>query len=58
VLANELGLPLDQLAKLDANENLYGPLPEVRHALADAALDLHIYPDPAQVIHCVISVYL
>lgn len=29
VLAKELGLPVTQLAKLDANENLYGPIPEV-----------------------------
>lgn len=30
VLARELGVRLEDLAKLDANENLYGPLPEVR----------------------------
>jgi len=45
VLSEELGIPVDQLVKLDANENPYGPLPEVQAALA--ALDtLHIYPDP------------
>ncbi len=47
VLAEELGLPVGDLAKLDANENLYGPIPAVREAAATA--DLHIYPDPAQV---------
>jgi len=30
VLAMEIGVPVEDLAKLDANENLYGPLPEVR----------------------------
>lgn len=45
VLSEELGIPVDSLIKLDANENPYGPLPEVSEALAD--LDtLHIYPDP------------
>jgi histidinol-phosphate aminotransferase len=45
VLSEELGIPVDRLIKLDANENPYGPLPEVREALG--ALDtLHIYPDP------------
>lgn len=45
VLSEELGLRVDQLIKLDANENPYGPIPEVGDALAN--LDtLHIYPDP------------
>ena len=45
VLSNDLGIPAERLIKLDANENPYGPLPEVKQALA--ALDaLHIYPDP------------
>jgi histidinol-phosphate aminotransferase len=46
VLAREIGVPVERIAKLDANENLYGPLPEVRTAAANA--DFHIYPDPAQ----------
>eukprot|EP00029_Vermamoeba_vermiformis_P007657 TRINITY_DN3373_c0_g1_i1.p1 TRINITY_DN3373_c0_g1~~TRINITY_DN3373_c0_g1_i1.p1 ORF type:complete len:1492 (+),score=442.42 TRINITY_DN3373_c0_g1_i1:647-4477(+) len=46
VLAEEIGLPVAKLAKLDANENLYGPLEEVRQAVANA--NLHIYPDPGQ----------
>ena len=29
VLAREIGVSVDDLAKLDANENLYGPLAEV-----------------------------
>jgi histidinol-phosphate aminotransferase len=45
VLADSLGRPIDEIIKLDANENLYGPSPLVRDALAD--LDFpHIYPDP------------
>lgn len=46
VLARELGLEPDQIVKLDANENLYGPHPAVRQAAANAPL--HIYPDPFQ----------
>ena len=45
VLSDELGIAVDELIKLDANENPYGTLPEVKRALA--AIDvLHIYPDP------------
>jgi histidinol-phosphate aminotransferase len=29
VLAEEIGVPVERLVKLDANENLYGPIPEV-----------------------------
>ena len=46
VLAAEIGLPVDRLVKLDANENLYGPHPEVLKAIARAPF--HIYPDPGQ----------
>ena len=45
VLADNLGRPIEEIIKLDANENLYGPSLLVRDALAD--LDYpHIYPDP------------
>ncbi|MDW8292222.1 MAG: histidinol-phosphate transaminase [Anaerolineae bacterium] len=47
VLAQRLGHPQEQIIKLDANENLYGPPPAVRQALADA-LPVNIYPDPDQ----------
>ncbi len=47
VLAHEIGIPVDRLVKLDANENLYGPCEDIRDAVANA--DLHIYPDPGQV---------
>ncbi len=47
VLADRLGLPVNQLIKLDANENPYGPTPK---ALAALASEPHyaIYPDPEQ----------
>ena len=46
VLAAEIGLPVERLVKLDANENLYGPHPEVLEAIRSAPF--HIYPDPGQ----------
>jgi histidinol-phosphate aminotransferase len=46
VLAAEIGVPIGQLVKLDANENLYGAPAAVYEAIA--AADLHIYPDPGQ----------
>jgi histidinol-phosphate aminotransferase len=47
VLAEELGIPADQIVKLDGNENPYGPSPRVKEALADFDL-YHLYPDPEQ----------
>jgi len=47
VVAKELGVPVEQIAKLDANENPYGPSPKVKAALA--AFDgYQYYPDPEQ----------
>ena len=46
VLAAEIGLPVERLVKLDANENLYGPHAEVLKAIESAPF--HIYPDPGQ----------
>lgn len=47
MLAQEIGVGVHDLVKLDANENLYNPaLEEIREAIANA--DLHIYPDPGQ----------
>jgi histidinol-phosphate aminotransferase len=48
VLSRRLGIPADQLVKLDANENPYGPVPAVMEALAKYNF-YHIYPDPAQI---------
>lgn len=45
VLSQQLGLPVERLIKLDANENPYGPLPVVAETLA-ALPYTHIYPDP------------
>jgi len=45
VLSDQLGIPVDQIVKLDANENPFGVLPEVRSALANLSYT-HIYPDP------------
>lgn len=45
VLSERLGLPIDQITKLDANENPYGPSPKAHEALANLAYT-HIYPDP------------
>jgi histidinol-phosphate aminotransferase len=47
VLSRRLGIPAEQIVKLDANENPYGPVPAVLEALA-AYPFYHIYPDPQQ----------
>ncbi len=47
VLSQQLGIPAEQIVKLDANENPYGPLPAVAEALAEYPF-YHIYPDPEQ----------
>jgi histidinol-phosphate aminotransferase len=45
VLSQQLGLPPQEIIKLDANENPYGPLLAVVEALAGLPY-AHIYPDP------------
>lgn len=45
VLSTRLGRTADQIVKLDANENPYGPSPKARQALAELMYP-HIYPDP------------
>ncbi|GBD13907.1 Histidinol-phosphate aminotransferase [bacterium HR24] len=47
LVARELGLPPERIAKLDGNENPYGPSPRAREALARLG-SLHLYPDPWQ----------
>ena len=47
VLSRQLGRAPEQIVKLDANENPYGPHPAVREALARYPF-YHIYPDPEQ----------
>ena len=46
VLSARLGRAPQDIVKLDANENPYGPSPKVRAALANLEYP-HIYPDPA-----------
>jgi len=46
-IAERLGVPPEHVAKLDANENPYGPPPAVIATLASLR-DLHLYPDPDQ----------
>jgi histidinol-phosphate aminotransferase len=45
-IAGEIGLSPEEVAKLDSNENPYGPAPLVRERLA--AAQLHLYPDMDQ----------
>lgn len=46
-LAEEAGIPLDQVIRLNGNENPYGPSPQVAAALGNFQ-DYNHYPDPAQ----------
>ena len=43
-VCSRLGIAPDQIVKLDANENPYGPSPRARRALADLSFP-HFYPD-------------
>ncbi|MAT44754.1 MAG: histidinol-phosphate transaminase [Anaerolineaceae bacterium] len=45
VLSKRLDLKPEEIIKLDANENPYGPAPAVKKVLADLPYP-HIYPDP------------
>jgi histidinol-phosphate aminotransferase len=45
VLAERLGRSPENIIKIDANENPYGPSPRVQQALANLEYT-HIYPDP------------
>ena len=57
VLSTRLGRAPDQIVKLDANENPYGPLPAVRKALGELAFP-HIYPDPeSRALRAVLSTF-
>ena len=49
VLASRLGLPVERIVKLDANENPYGPSPRALEALASYRY-YAIYPDPDQTL--------
>ncbi|WP_043097833.1 histidinol-phosphate transaminase [Kallotenue papyrolyticum] len=57
-LSARLGLPVERIIKLDANENPYGPAPGVREALARYPF-YAIYPDPDQTeLRAAISGYI
>ena len=47
VLSKRLGRAPEDIVKLDANENPYGPSPRALEAIAKSSV-LHIYPDPEQ----------
>jgi histidinol-phosphate aminotransferase len=58
VLSKRLGRKPDDIVKLDANENPYGPSPRALAAIANASA-LHIYPDPDQTaLRAAISDYI
>lgn len=46
VLSEQLGRPTEQIIKLDANENPYGPSPKALEALTTLQQETPIYPDP------------
>src|SRR3990172_7280983 len=46
-IAEKLGVPKDKVAKLDANENLWGTSPKVRAALGQERF-YNLYPDTQQ----------
>jgi histidinol-phosphate aminotransferase len=46
VLSEQLGRPPEEIVKLDANENPYGPSQKALEALASLDSVAHIYPDP------------
>ena len=45
-MAARAGMPVEDIVRLNANENPYGPSPKVAEALR--RLQPHIYPDPLQ----------
>lgn len=49
VLSERLGRSPEEITKLDANENPYGPSPEALKAIANGCW-YHIYPDPESAI--------
>ena len=58
VLSQRLGRAPDEITKLDANENPYGPSPAALRAVADGHW-YHIYPDPeAGALRVALSRYL
>lgn len=51
MLSAELGIPVEQIVKLDANENPYGPSPRAYEAIAKLGnTEVPIYPDPGSTL--------
>lgn len=46
MLAEKAGIPIDQIIKLNGNENPYGPSGKVSEVVSNSAV--HVYPDPLQ----------
>ncbi|HLA42610.1 MAG TPA: aminotransferase class I/II-fold pyridoxal phosphate-dependent enzyme, partial [Aggregatilineales bacterium] len=46
VMSAELGISVEQIVKLDANENPYGASPKALTTLSNIADEIPIYPDP------------
>ncbi len=44
ILSERLNIPVEDMVKMNANENPYGPHPAVRDAVLSS--QMHIYPDP------------
>src|SRR6516162_3292746 len=44
-VAQRYGIPLDRVAKLDGNENTYGPSAVVRESIVQASLEFYSDPD-------------
>jgi histidinol-phosphate aminotransferase len=49
LISQSLGFCTDEMIKLDANENPYGPLPAVKDALSQLSFP-HIYPDSQSIL--------
>lgn len=59
VMSERLGIPADQIIKLDTNENLYGASPKALAALSNLAADVPIYPDvESRQLRALLSDYL
>jgi histidinol-phosphate aminotransferase len=57
VLSERLGLDIEAITKLDANENPYGPSPQALAAITSECW-FHIYPDPeAEALRAALSKY-
>ena len=46
MLAQKAGVPIDQIIKLNGNENPFGPSEKVSNVVANS--NVHVYPDPLQ----------